>query len=233
MPSDRRGVTAWILYDVAVHGYGLMIPSRRLRHLLHLVRRRRDRPARTSLWSLAVAPVAGHRRACWRRGSARVADSWRTPPHAARRRRRSSAASPPRLLSAVGRGDVRAGDRGIRRWRRSPPPSASSLYNSFLPMLAPPPGQSARLSGLAWGLSYLGGIACFLLCLPFDARRPRPSRTRPTFAARVPGDTAAFLLVLGLPADRRAAPRRRPPGANEVTGSAVPADLGHDPRLAP
>ena len=27
MPADRRGVTAWILYDVAVHGYGLMIPS--------------------------------------------------------------------------------------------------------------------------------------------------------------------------------------------------------------
>ena len=38
------------------------------------------------------------------------------------------------------------------------------FYNSMLPQVAPPE-RLGRISGLAWGLGYAGGLACLLLCL--------------------------------------------------------------------
>ena len=38
------------------------------------------------------------------------------------------------------------------------------FYNALLPELAPP-AQLGRVSGLAWGLGYAGGLVCLLLCL--------------------------------------------------------------------
>lgn len=40
------------------------------------------------------------------------------------------------------------------------------LYDAYLPALVPNP-LIGRLSGLGWGLGYLGGLACFLLSLPY------------------------------------------------------------------
>jgi MFS transporter, UMF1 family len=39
---------------------------------------------------------------------------------------------------------------------------ATGLYDAYLPSLVSP-RETGRLSGLGWGLGYLGGIACFLL----------------------------------------------------------------------
>jgi UMF1 family MFS transporter len=47
------------------------------------------------------------------------------------------------------------------------------FYNAMLPQVAPP-GRLGRVSGLAWGLGYAGGLACLLLCL-FLLVQPNPS----------------------------------------------------------
>jgi UMF1 family MFS transporter len=47
------------------------------------------------------------------------------------------------------------------------------FYNSMLPQVAPP-GRLGRVSGLAWGLGYAGGLACLLVCL-FLLVQPNPS----------------------------------------------------------
>jgi UMF1 family MFS transporter len=74
---------------------------------------------------------------------------------------------------------------------------AISLYNSYLPLLVAP-ARFARVSGLAWGLSYLGSMACFLLCEPFTRRGLAPDNVANYAGAFLV--TAAFLAAIGLPA---------------------------------
>jgi UMF1 family MFS transporter len=67
------------------------------------------------------------------------------------------------------------------------------FYNAMLPELAPP-GRIGRLSGLAWGAGYIGGIACLGACLVLlinphpplfglDAHTAQPVRATAIFAA--------------------------------------------------
>ena len=73
---------------------------------------------------------------------------------------------------------------------------ATSLYNSYLPLIAAP-DRFARISGLAWGLSYLGSVACFLLSLPFTRDGLAPGNAANFSGAFVV--SAIFLALLGLP----------------------------------
>ena len=193
MPADRRALSAWILYDVAVHGYGLMIPS--VAYAIYFTSYVAADGGRADLlWSLAVAlslVIAGLL-APWIGAAA---------DRSGRRRAMLAAATlvcgaATALLFTVGRGDVLAGV-ALFVLAQVGVTIGISLYNSFLPLLAPP-RDTARLSGLAWGLSYLGGIACFLLCLPFTRGGLNASNAS-TFAVAFLV-TAAFLLVIGLPA---------------------------------
>jgi UMF1 family MFS transporter len=43
---------------------------------------------------------------------------------------------------------------------------AKAIYDSYLPALGEPNSLSV-ISGLGWGVGYLGSVACFFLCLPF------------------------------------------------------------------
>jgi MFS transporter, UMF1 family len=74
---------------------------------------------------------------------------------------------------------------------------ATSLYNSYLPLIAAP-SRYARASGIAWGLSYLGSIACFIVCIPLTRNGLAPENVT-TFAGTFLV-TAAFLAMVGLPA---------------------------------
>jgi UMF1 family MFS transporter len=192
-PASRRSVAAWILYDVAMHGYGLMIPG--VAYAIYFTSHvAGDTGKADLLWSVAVAlslVIAG------------LLAPWIGATADATGRRRSLLAAATllcgiasALLFAVGRGDVFA---GIALFVLAQLGSimGTSLYNAYLPLLAPPE-RTARLSGLAWGLSYLGGIGCFLLCLPFT-RAGLTAANAEHFAYAFPV-TAAFLLVIGLPA---------------------------------
>ena len=211
MPADRRAVSAWIIYDVAVHGYGLMIPS--VAYAIYFTSYVAADGGRADLlWSLAVAlslVIAGLL-APWIGAAADTSG---------RRRAMLAAATlvcgaATALLFTVGRGDVLAGV-ALFVLAQVAVTIGISLYNSFLPLLAAP-RDMARLSGLAWGLSYLGGIACFLLCLPFT-RGGLDGSNASTFAIAFLV-TAAFLLVIGLPAIA-ALPPARPCTANDDSAS--------------
>lgn len=158
----RKAITAWIIYDLAAHGYGLMIPSVGFAiYFTSFVAV--DHPYADGLWSLAVAiPLlaAGLLSPCL----GAIADSG-----GARRLMLFAAtlicAAASALLFFVRQGDIVAGML-LFIVAQLCYLLATALYNSYLPRISTAE-NSARISGLAWGLSYLGGIACFLLCLPF------------------------------------------------------------------
>lgn len=70
---------------------------------------------------------------------------------------------------------------------------ATVFYNAMLPDIAPP-GRIGRISGLAWGSGYVGGLICLGLCLVLlinphpplfglDARQAEPVRAAALLAA--------------------------------------------------
>jgi UMF1 family MFS transporter len=214
--SPRRtrpnAVIAWILYDVAMHGYSLMIPG--VAYAIYFTSFvAGDSTHADVLWSVAVSlslVIAGLL-APW--VGAAVDET-------GRRRSRLGAATllcgvASALLVIVGRGDVFA---GIVLFVLAQVGSiiGSSLYNSYLPMLATP-RRAARLSGLAWGLSYLGGIGCFLLCLPFI--RDGIAGTNGGRFAYAFVVTGAFLLLIGLPAIAAFPATTRESPRGEATGT--------------
>ncbi len=116
------------------------------------------------------------------------------------------------------------------------------FYNSMLPQVAAP-AQTGRVSGLAWGLGYAGGLCCLALCLalvlpetpPFGLDR---AASEPVRAAAL--IVAIWMLVFGWPvllALPDPPPRNRPGwGAAARAGlaeiRAVLRSLPHSPALA-
>jgi UMF1 family MFS transporter len=207
-PARRRAIAAWIGYDVALHGYGLMIPT----------------AAYSIYFAVVVAADSGHADTWWAMAVALslviagVLAPWVGALADAGGRRRTLMAAATllcgaatALLATVGRGDVAAG-LGLFVLAQIGATLGGSLCNAYLPGLAAP-GRAARLSGLAWGVSYLGGIACFVLTLPFT-RGGLGEGAAANFALTFPV-TAAFVLALALPAIAMlpgAAPRLRVDG---------------------
>jgi len=72
------------------------------------------------------------------------------------------------------------------------------LYDAYLPHISTPK-TSARISGLGWGLGYLGGIIAMLAFIPLykDGFEASPIRFKLTFVA-----TALFFFVFAIPAFR-------------------------------
>lgn len=72
------------------------------------------------------------------------------------------------------------------------------IYDSFLPTVS---GDRpiAEVSGLAWGLGYLGGLACLALTAPFFVSNPTETATRFRLGFVL---VAAFFLVFAFPALR-------------------------------
>ena len=188
---NRQAIAAWIVYDIAVHGYGLMIPAVGFAiYFTSFVAA--GHPWADALWSLAVAIplIAAGLLSPW---LGAIAD------RSAQRRRLLLATTllcviASALMGSLGQGDIGAGmvlfilaQLGFLL--------AGALYNSYLPQISTPE-NSARISGMAWGLSYLGGIACFLLCLPFI--RSGIVAGNESYFAKAFLVTAGFVLVLGV-----------------------------------
>jgi len=194
--TSRGTIGAWVLYDVAAHGYGLMIPA--VGYAIYFTAFiAAEHPLVDGLWSLAVALplIAAGLISPW---LGAVVDS-----HGHRRTWLAAATIACGLATALmvtlEQGDIAS---GIALFAVAQLASllAGALYNAYLPQISTPE-NSARVSGIGWGLSYLGGIACFLLCLPFIRGGIVPGNE--SHFARAFLVTAVFLLVVGLAAISR------------------------------
>jgi UMF1 family MFS transporter len=191
--ARRRSIVAWIGYDVGLHGYGLMIPATAFAiYFAEVVAA--DTGHAETWWAIAVALslVFAGLLAPW---VGALAD-------AGGRRQTLLAAvtlvcgAATAMLATVGRGDVAAA-LGLFVLAQAGATLGGSLCNAWLPGLALT-GQAARLSGLAWGVSFLGGVACFFLTLPFT-RGGLGEGAAANFVLAFPV-TAVFVLALALPA---------------------------------
>jgi UMF1 family MFS transporter len=211
--TDRAALAGWVLYDIAIHGYGLMIPG--VAYAIYFTSYVAVDGGRADvLWSVAVALpllIAG------------LVSPWLGAIADATGRRRALLVAATlgcglasALLVTVKRGDVAAGI-ALFVIAQACAMVAQSLYNSFLPLLSRN-RDTARLSGFAWGLSYVGGIACFLLCLPFT--RGGLSDGNAAAFANAFLVTAAFLLAIGLPAALMLPASPRQPGATHAGAGA-------------
>lgn len=194
--TSRGTISAWVLYDVAAHGYGLMIPA--VGYAIYFTAFiAAEHPLVDGLWSLAVALplIAAGLISPW---LGAVVDS-----HGHRRTWLAAATIACGLATALmvtlEQGDIAS---GISLFAVAQLASllAGALYNAYLPQISTPE-NSARISGIGWGLSYLGGIACFLLCLPFIRGGIVPGNE--SHFAQAFLVTAVFLLVVGLAAISR------------------------------
>jgi len=194
--TSRGTISAWVFYDVAAHGYGLMIPA--VGYAIYFTAFiAAEHPLVDGLWSLAVALplIAAGLISPW---LGAVVDS-----HGHRRTWLAAATIACGLATALmvtlEQGDIAS---GIALFAVAQLASllAGALYNAYLPQISTPE-NSARVSGIGWGLSYLGGIACFLLCLPFIRGGIVPGNE--SHFAQAFLVTAVFLLVVGLAAISR------------------------------
>jgi UMF1 family MFS transporter len=192
-PEARRPLSAWIAYDIGAHGYTLLISG--VAYPIYFASYVAAGRAHTDLlWAIALGLpllVVG------------LLGPWLGALADATGRRRAlllamtvASAVATALLVTVGAGDVA---RGILFFALAHVAHllALSLYNSYLPLIAAP-NRFAHISGLAWGLSYLGSIACYFLTLPFTRGGLGPAN-----AANFTGAfavAAVFLALIGLPA---------------------------------
>jgi UMF1 family MFS transporter len=191
--TGRGAISAWILYDVASSAYALMIPA-----VAYAVYFRSyvagDSPAADAIWGMTVAlpliaagllgPLLGA-----------IADL-----RGNRKRLLAMAtlvtAMATALMATVGKGDVLFGA-VVFFVAHLGYMVATGLYDSYLPAIASP-DRAARISGLGWGLGYIGGIAVFLITLPLT-RGGFSAGNAGTFALTF-AVTGGFYLLLALPA---------------------------------
>lgn len=74
--------------------------------------------------------------------------------------------------------------------------AGENFTSAFLPDIAPP-SKMGKVSGFAWALGFLGGIACLKLCEPFMGHMEDASHAGETRMIVV--ITAAFFLLAGIP----------------------------------
>lgn len=191
--ETRRSLRSWIAYDMAAHGYTLIVPGVGF-PLFFAVFVAAGRGNADMLWSIAIGLpllISGFV-GPWL-GAFADATGWRRGLLAAMTIACSAATA---MLALLGPGDVALGI-ALFTIAHATHLLATSLYNSYLPLIAPP-SRLARVSGLAWGLSYFGSIACYLLCLPFTRDGLGPANVANFALAFLV--TATFLSLLGLPA---------------------------------
>jgi UMF1 family MFS transporter len=189
----RRATIAWFVYDMAAHGYTLMISS--VAFPVYFASYVASGSGKSDmLWSIAlglpllVAGISGPLI-----GAVADATGGRRTLLAVTTMACSVATA---MLVFVSAGDVALGI-ALFAIAHTAHLLAASLYNSYLPFVAAP-DRFARVSGLAWGLSYFGSLACFVLCLPFTRDGLAPANVANftgTFLV-----TAVFLALVGLPA---------------------------------
>ncbi len=196
----RRRVVAWVLYDWAYAAFNTIVTTFVV--ATYFVQAVAPDPARgTTLWAVtqalagllialaaaplgAVADCGGRRRAlltvCTLVMVAATGLLWFVRP---------TAADVPRALLLVGTATVAY-------------ELATTLYNAMLPGLAPP-SRMGRVSGIAWGMGYLGGLIALSVCL-FGLITPDPppfgldrASAEPVRAAALLA--AAWMLVFALP----------------------------------
>ena len=187
-----RTTASWIVYDIAAHGYTLIISGVAYPvYFASFVAAGRGNA--DLLWSIALGlPLL----------FAGILSPWLGALADSTGRRRallfattiaSSVATA--TLALVGAGDVAFGI-VLFAVAHLAHLLATSLYNSYLPLIAAP-DRLARVSGLAWGLSYFGSVACFLLSLPFTRDGLAPGNVSNFTGAFVV--SAIFVALLGLP----------------------------------
>lgn len=190
-----RPVISWLLYDAASSAYILMVPAVAFA-LYFRSYVAEDRPGADALWSLVVAlPLLASGLLAPVLGS--LADQ-------SSRRRALLAVTTimccisTALLFTIGRGEIFYAGL-LFFFAHVGYMLATSLYNSYLAVIAPRE-RAARLSGLGWGLGFLGGITCFLICLPLirgGLDESNVARFATAFLV-----TATFFFALALPALR-------------------------------
>jgi len=190
--GTSRSTVPWIGYDIATHGYTLIVSgvAYPIFFVSHVAAGRTNTDM---LWSVALGlPLL----------AAGILGPWiGAIADAAGRRRPLLFATTilsivaTALLAAVNAGDVALGI-ALFAVAHLAHLLATSLYNSYLPLIAPPE-RFARISGLAWGLSYLGSVACYLLSLPFTRGGLAPDNVANFKGAFVV--CALFLAFIGLP----------------------------------
>jgi UMF1 family MFS transporter len=192
-PARGRILAGWIGYDMALHGYALMIPA--VGYALYFTSFVAAGEAQPSLlWSIAVAiPLVVSGLLAPLLGALADARGWHRALLAAATLACTAATA---ALALPGQGAVGA---AIATFTLAHLAFllATSLYNAYLPKLSDE-SNVARISGLGWGLSYFGSIACLVLCLPFVAGGIVPGEEGRYALAFVV--TAAFLALVGLPA---------------------------------
>lgn len=188
----KLGATAWVVYSLGSSGYVLMIPVIAYATYFH-TQVAGGGPEASTYWAVAVAsslivaglvaPILGA-----------FADG--------RGQRKKILASLTAIacvataaLALVGPGDVFAG-MAVFIVAHTAFMLAKAIYDSYLPALGPPSSVPV-ISGVGWGLGYLGSVACFFLCLPFiqgGAENVDPATFSLAFIV-----TGVFFACLSLP----------------------------------
>ncbi|MBX3581983.1 MAG: MFS transporter [Rhizobiaceae bacterium] len=190
-PSLKTGVAGWIAYGMGGSGYLLMIPTIGYAAYFRTQVVADERYA-DALWALAVAiplvlagavaPLIGaHADATGRRKAFLLLLT-------------AISCLLTASLALVGPGDIILGMLAFIG-AHAAFLLAKALYDSYLPVLTNR-GSLSLLSGLGWGLGYLGSLFCYLLCLPFVAGGSEdsdPARFSLAFLV-----TGVFFAVVGL-----------------------------------